>query len=164
MRNLRNLSVFFALVLIVSACSSGGPAEPGDAVPTTNQDAEGAAHISGDFDRVVEVATAEFAFTPASIEVHAGETVRFEVTNKGVVEHEFRLTNQAEIEEHLAMGHEGMHEEGEGHEHATFMLVPPGETKTLEFTFDADAVVDLFACMLPGHYEAGMVGNLEITG
>lgn len=177
MTKLRILSIFFVLALIVSACSSsndsgaGGEtaATVGDTAASANADneadrpeAEGQHHEAAD--RVVQVTAHEFGFSLDTIEVHVGETVRFEVTNEGVIEHEFRLTNQDEIDAHLAMGHEAMHDEGEGEEHATFMLVPPGETKTIDLTFDADGVINLFACMLPGHYEAGMVGNLEITG
>ncbi|MFQ5517256.1 MAG: hypothetical protein ACE5E8_06750, partial [Acidimicrobiia bacterium] len=131
MTKLRILSIFFVLALIVSACSSsndsgaGGEtaATVGDTAASANADneadrpeAEGQHHEAAD--RVVQVTAHEFGFSLDTIEVHVGETVRFEVTNEGVIEHEFRLTNQDEIDAHLAMGHEAMHDEGEGEEHA----------------------------------------------
>ena len=67
--------------------------------------------------RVVEVTMSEFAFDPGSLEVAAGETITFVVTNAGVVEHELRLSNQHRIEEHKASGHAEHGEEGEDGHH-----------------------------------------------
>ncbi|MCL1693883.1 MAG: hypothetical protein M3096_09380, partial [Actinomycetia bacterium] len=57
-------------------------------------------------DRTVEVLMTEFAFDVNPFEVAAGETIEFVVTNAGVVEHEFRVSNDHRIEEHLASGHD----------------------------------------------------------
>ena len=64
---------------------------------------EAATHGS---DRIVEVKMTEFAFEPGQIDVSAGETIVFVVTNEGLVDHEFRLSNTHRIEEHMASGHE----------------------------------------------------------
>ena len=106
--------------------------------------------------RTVEVKMSEFAFTPASVEVAAGESVKFVVANTGLVEHELRLSNAHRIEEHLASGHEG-HGGGGHHEEAdVFVTVAPGATAELLVTFPEDASLTEIACLIPGHYEAGM--------
>ncbi len=130
---------------------------------------EGAAHeegddheVEGEVDRTVEVTMSEFAFEPAEIHVTAGETVRFLVSNVGAVEHEFRMTTEHAAEEHIAAGHEGHDDEGaeEGHEEI-LLLVAVGETGTIDVTFHEAGEYDLVACLIPGHFEAGMKGVVE---
>lgn len=113
--------------------------------------------------RTIEVTMTEFAFAPDSVDVSAGETVRFLVTNEGVIEHELRLSNEHRIEEHLASGHEdhggdGHHSEGGD----VLVLVAAGETAELVVEFSDDTTVyTMMACLIPGHYEAGMLGALD---
>ncbi|MEA2002040.1 MAG: plastocyanin/azurin family copper-binding protein [Actinomycetota bacterium] len=111
-------------------------------------------------DRSVEVALTEFTFEATAFEVTAGETVEFIVANTGVLEHEFRLSNEHRIEEHLAAGHAD-HEDGAGVHHEeggdVILLVEPGETESVTFTFGDDATLYTeVVCLIPGHYEAGM--------
>ena len=40
------------------------------------------------------------------------------------------------------------------------MLVPAGQTRVVEMTLPADAKIDLLACLIPGHYEAGMFDSV----
>ncbi len=120
----------------------------------------------GEFDREIEVVMSEFAFDPASISVTAGETVRFVLVNEGAVPHEFRLTTEHAAAEHIASGHEGHDEDGgEGdHDHdEVFLEVAAGATDALTVTFAEDADWDQFACLIPGHYEAGMLGELQLS-
>jgi uncharacterized cupredoxin-like copper-binding protein len=136
--------------------------------------AEDGDHEAADADRVVSVTMSEFAFDPAIV-VTAGETVTFVVTNAGVVEHEFRLSNAHRIEEHIASGHEG-HDEGgdmdddmdmdEGGHHEenadVMIMVPAGETAEVTVTFPDDTTLYTdVACLIPGHYEAGMHAELS---
>ena len=116
--------------------------------------------------RVVEVVMTEFAFEPDSYSAAAGETIRFLITNEGVVDHEFRLSNAHRVEEHLASGHADHGEEGGHHDEGgdVYIVVEPGETAELEMTFPED--VSLYtevACLLPGHYENGMTAPLMVT-
>lgn len=117
-----------------------------------------------DADVVIEVLATDFAFDPAAYEVSAGQTVKFVMTNNGVVEHEFRLSNEHRIEEHLAAGHEDHDDEGDHHEEGgdRFVLAQPGETVELIMTFPEDTTLYTeVACLLPGHYEAGMKAPLS---
>jgi uncharacterized cupredoxin-like copper-binding protein len=99
-----------------------------------------------------------FAFAPASIPIQAGETVYFVVTNEGEVEHEFVIGSREELLEHArVMTHGGMREDS-----TRAIRVIPGQTKELVFTFGP--ATDLgFACLVPGHYPAGMSGQFEFV-
>lgn len=117
--------------------------------------------------RRVEISATEFAFSPASVSITPGETVEFVVTNDGSIDHEFLVTNQADIDEHIAEGHAEHEEEGmEGMEEMEMHEVElgVGETKSLVVTFPATAgELTRFACLIPGHYEAGMAGDVSYS-
>ncbi len=99
----------------------------------------------------------DFAFEPSSIEVTPGETVSFTFVNQGQIEHEARIDTMHGVEDHIAGGHEG-HEHGSGPQ---AIILQPGESGTLKFTFEEGGEYELIACTLPGHYEAGMFAMLE---
>lgn len=116
-------------------------------------------------DRVIEVTMDDFTFSPDAFEVTAGETISFVITNVGVVEHEFRLSNEHRIEEHMADGHsdddhgndDGHHEDGD-----LFLHLEAGESGEMTVTFPMDMTVFTeVACLIPGHYEAGMAAGLD---
>lgn len=117
---------------------------------------------AGDAERTISVETIEeggFAYQPASIEVAAGETVTFEVANVGEAVHEFVLgdtgTQQAHEEEMAEMGG------GMAHDEPNALVLQPGETKTLTWTFSEPGTL-LYGCHEPGHYDAGMVGEITV--
>lgn len=113
--------------------------------------------------RVIEVVMTEFAFEPEAVAVTPGETVRFVVINEGAIEHELRLSNQHRVDEHIASGHEDHGDDGHHGEDADkLVLVPAGETGELVVEIPEDtSIFTLMACLIPGHYEAGMVGSLD---
>ena len=118
----RSLLVLFAALFLITAACGRVPADSASAAVAVSdqavqEDADHAAdgddhaeeadHIqpSGDADRVLEVDLSEFAIDAHGFEFTAGETVEFIVTNSGAVEHEFRLSNQVRVDEHIAGGH-----------------------------------------------------------
>ncbi|NIE77635.1 cupredoxin family protein [Pantoea sp. Tr-811] len=129
--------------------------------------------------RTVEVLLKDIAFEPKSLQVKAGETVRFVLINQGKLPHEFNLGDKAMHAEHQkemiamqgklfnnAMQHEGMdHSQmghgAHGHDAGNTVLVQPGQRAELTWTFRQSAPIE-FACNVPGHYQAGMVGALTI--
>lgn len=129
--------------------------------------------------RTVEIVLKDIAFEPRSLQVEAGETVRFVLINEGKLPHEFNLGDKAMHAQHqkemiamqgklftAGMNHEGM-DHGQmdhgahGHDAANTVLLQPGQRAELTWTFRQSAPIE-FACNVPGHYQAGMVGPLTI--
>lgn len=116
-------------------------------------------------DRTVEVLLKDIAFEPDRLQVKAGETVRFVLINQGQLPHEFNLGDKVMHVEHqkqmLAMA--GHVHGGTAHDHdtANTVLVMPGKRAELTWTFRGSAPIE-FACNVPGHYQAGMVGPVTI--
>jgi uncharacterized cupredoxin-like copper-binding protein len=110
--------------------------------------------------RTIEIGmTDAMRFVPEHIEVRLGETIRFVHRNDGDVLHEFVLGTKAELDEHAALM-----KKFPGMEHdAPYMAhVPPGEMREIIWTFNRAGTFD-FACLIPGHYDAGMVGRVVVT-
>ncbi|MGB8337403.1 MAG: copper-binding protein [Burkholderiales bacterium] len=99
-------------------------------------------------------------FTPSSIKVKGGETIRFVLKNKGRLEHEMVLGTAKELKQHA----EAMKKNpGMEHNDPNQVSVEPGKTKELIWQFTQTGTVD-FACLEPGHMEAGMVGRVRVAG
>lgn len=104
----------------------------------------------------------QMRFTPSSLEVQAGETVRFVVHNAGSMAHEMVLGSEADIRQHAqamqqGADHSSAHAQGMG----AAISVAPGQTGELVVRF-AEARRLQIACLIPGHYEAGMRGTLTV--
>lgn len=113
-------------------------------------------------DRVIEVsATDDFRFDPASIEVSAGETVTFRVTNTGAIPHDFTLGDEATQQDHAEEMEEmaGMSMPDE----TNAMVLAPGETKELTWHFTQPGSL-MIGCHQTGHYAAGMIGQITVQG
>lgn len=97
-------------------------------------------------------------FTPASIDVKRGETVRIVALNQGKMAHELVLGTLAQLKAHG----EAMRKNPEMEHADPYMLsVKPGEKKDMVWQFSQAGAFD-FACLLPGHMEAGMVGKIAV--
>jgi uncharacterized cupredoxin-like copper-binding protein len=111
--------------------------------------------------RTVEVATLDnMTFEPGRINVSAGETVTFLVTNTGQTVHEFTLGDAAMQQEHA----DEMAQMGDGmaHDGPNSITLQPGETKQLTWRFGDTGTLE-YGCHIPGHYQAGMRGQITIT-
>lgn len=167
--------------LAVASCGSDSSDDAGSAVTDTtvgavhadeaeDHDDEGHAEEyefgtpmeAADASRVIEIkALDDFTFDAASVTVTAGEIVTFRVENVGAIPHDFTLGDTHLQEEHeeemaaMSTDEMGIHEEPNA-----FSLAA-GETKemTWEFT-DAGAII--YGCHIPGHYGAGMKGDITI--
>lgn len=97
-------------------------------------------------------------FTPASLQIKQGETVKFVVKNSGKIMHEFVLGSMSELKEHSALM-----QKFPGMEHAEPYMahVAPGKTETITWQFTKAGSFN-FGCLIPGHFEAGMVGNIAV--
>ena len=142
--------------------------------------------------RSIEVVMGDMTFNPRELDIRAGETVRFVLINKGQLLHEFNLGDAAMHAEHQqemlkmqqsglltptamapAMDHSSMNpssmshgsmghdQAGMRHDDPNSVLVEPGKTAELTWTFSQATRLE-FACNIPGHYQAGMKGDLTV--
>ena len=99
-------------------------------------------------------------FHPSDLKVRAGETVRFVIRNEGKIRHEMVLGTESEIREHMAMMKAMPNMQ---HQEANSVFLAPGESGEIVWKFTQPGEVD-FACLVPGHYEAGMKGEIRVGG
>lgn len=98
-------------------------------------------------------------FKPEMIDVQQGETIRFVVKNSGRLKHEMVLGTPKELKAHYAMMLKMPEME---HAEDNMVTVEPGKTGAIIWRFTRARVVD-FACLQPGHYGAGMKGQVRVT-
>jgi uncharacterized cupredoxin-like copper-binding protein len=98
-------------------------------------------------------------FTPSQFQVGAGETVRFAVRNAGQVPHEFIVGSEQELTEHAEQMKSGAanHAHGGG----AAISLAPGQSGDLVITFGQAGNYQV-GCLVPGHYEAGMRGRIDV--
>jgi uncharacterized cupredoxin-like copper-binding protein len=116
-------------------------------------------------DRTIEVTALDIEFIPSTIYVKRGETIKFLVTNKGNLPHEFVLGTEADQREHHSQMNNMMNGDMAHHmqDQSNGILLSPGEGKEIVWTFQTELEQLQFACNVPGHYEAGMFGYLIIN-
>ena len=98
-------------------------------------------------------------FDPARISVRRNETVRFVLRNDGTLKHEMVLGTFAELKEHAALMLKFPEME---HADPNQAIVDPGKTGELIWQFTKAGTFD-FACLQPGHFEAGMKGRVVVA-
>lgn len=112
-------------------------------------------------DRTVEIAMTDNKFDPTSLSVSAGETVTFNFTNNGSVAHDAYIGNAEDQQEHGESMDSGM--EGHNMEGGDALLLKPGKTGQLTYTFEGAGEEILIGCHQPGHYEAGMKSTISVA-
>ncbi len=97
-------------------------------------------------------------FTPSEVMVKRGDTVRFVVTNKGKLMHEMVLGTMDDLKKHseLMRKHPGME-----HDEPYMAHVAPSKTGEMGWRF-SKAGTFYFGCLVPGHFEAGMIGKIVV--
>jgi len=110
--------------------------------------------------RVIEVQAADnMRYTPAAITVRRGETIEFVVKNTGKLSHEFVLGDARSLKEHAELMRRYPDME---HDDPNMAKLAPGGSSKLIWKFTRAGTVD-FACLIPGHYEAGMRGRIRVN-
>lgn len=98
-------------------------------------------------------------FKPSEIRVKKGETIRFVLKNTDGVKHEFSLGTQQELLEHYEVMKKFPDME---HDEPNKISLAPGKQGEVIWQFTkADAVN--FACLHPGHFDAGMKGQVIVA-
>ncbi|MCC7067416.1 MAG: cupredoxin family protein [Burkholderiales bacterium] len=146
----------------VPALAHGGHTDAAaTAAPVKEQKPWGIAGDARRATRTVDVDTLDtMRFSPERIDARRGETLRIRVHNRGQVMHEFVIGTKASNAEHAEMmlKHPGME-----HDEPYMAHVPPGESRDLVWQFNRDGEFE-YACLIAGHYQAGMVGTLRVQG
>jgi len=110
-------------------------------------------------DRTIEVVMDDsMRFTPANIAVKKGETIRFFVKNTGKVPHEMVIGSMKELKAHAEMMRKMPQMQ---HAEPNMVMLQAGQRGGLVWQFDRAGTV-AFACLVPGHMEAGMVGKIVV--
>ncbi len=142
----------------------------------------GSPGVASEATRTIEVTMHDNYYEPERIDVQEGETVRFVVKNEGDLVHEFNIGtaegHAAHQEEMMKMVEHGVLEAdrinwtaarkmqasmGHGaHDDPNSTLLEPGETGEIIWRFPEHATLE-FACNVPGHYDAGMMGEINLT-
>lgn len=103
--------------------------------------------------------TDSMRFTPSRIQVGQNETIELVIKNLGKLKHELVLGTATDLKAHAAAmrKHPDM-----VHEDDNMVTVEPQQSQTLVWQFSKPGVIH-FACLQPGHYEAGMKGTVSVT-
>ena len=132
--------------------------------------------------RTINVVMYDNYYEPEDISVKEGETVKFVITNKGEFVHEFNIGTSKMLIDHapemqMMVDHGVLEadrinwevakkmqkEMGHGmHDAPNTALLEPGKTAEVIWQFPDHAELE-FGCTVPGHYDAGMVGNFKLT-
>ena len=99
----------------------------------------------------------EMIFEPAEFDIKKGETIRFNVVNKGEIEHEFVIDTMEGNAEHK----EAMAKMDMEHDDPNSVRLDSGMEGEVIWTFANEGSFE-FACLIPGHYESGMHGPITV--
>ena len=109
--------------------------------------------------RTIEITMGDdMRFAPDRIEVRQGETVKLVIRNRGQQLHEFVLGTKGELDAHAALMLKFPNME---HDEPYMAHVAPGKAGEIVWTFNRTGDFD-FACLIAGHYQAGMVGKIKV--
>jgi uncharacterized cupredoxin-like copper-binding protein len=123
-------------------------------------DALGKPGVATQVTRTIAIDMADsMRFTPDKVEVKQGETIRFVVKNSGKLKHEFNLGTDKDLKAHAEVMKKFPEME---HDEPNIASVAPGGTGEVIWQFTKAGSIS-FACLHPGHYDAGMKGSLRVV-
>lgn len=172
-----NTAYAIALSSALALSANGALASPAHG---SGKIANGEPGKASEVSKTIEVEMHDNYYSLESIDVKKGQTVRFLVKNMGEFVHEFNIgtpdQHVAHQPEMLMMIEHGILEAdkinrgmmsmdmGGGktmeHNDPNSVLLEPGETKEVVWLFSDSGTLE-YACNVPGHYDAGMVGQIN---
>ena len=131
--------------------------------------------------RIIKVIMHDNYYEPSSFQIKAGETIKFEVENAGMLVHEFNIANKMMHMKHqpemAKMAENGIllafsidkekmkkmakMDKSMGHSHSNSVLLEPKQKGNIIWKFDNAINIEV-ACNVPGHYQAGMIAKVNI--
>jgi uncharacterized cupredoxin-like copper-binding protein len=146
--------------LALSGAAFAGGNHAGGHGHDDGESAIGKAGVAAKVNRTITVEMSDaMRYTPSDIQVKQGETVRFIVKNNGKVKHELSLGTEKELLEHLEQMKKFPDME---HDEPSKISLAPGKQGEIIWQFTKAGAVN-FACLMPGHYEAGMKGAVKVA-
>jgi uncharacterized cupredoxin-like copper-binding protein len=157
---LKTLLLTTALLLGMPAARAHGDAHPSSKPPTAaEQKPWGIAGSHKQVSRTVTLTMGDdMRFRPDRIEVREGDTLRLRIRNTGQLLHELVIGTPASLQAHaeLMLKQPNMEHEDDDMSH-----VPPGKTGEIVWTFNRAGDFE-FACLVAGHFQAGMRGTIHV--
>ncbi len=156
---MKSLSLIVAALMSASAAFAGGTGEH-----SHDEMEVGRPGIETEVTRTInvrmyETEDGEYLYEPRDLAIKAGETIRFVIVNDGESPHEFVLDTMPKNEEHKALMEKFPEME---HEDPNAVRLEPGKEGTIIWTFENSGDFE-FACLIPGHYEAGMFTPVAVN-
>ena len=149
------LAAIPSILLATAALASGSHAGGHD------DEATGNPGIASQVSRTITMDMSDaMRFSVPRVSAKQGETIRFVVKNSGNLKHEMVLGTEKELKEHYEVMKKNPEME---HADANMVTVAPGKTGEIIWRFTKAGKVD-FACLQPGHYDAGMKGVVNVAG
>lgn len=154
------LLLTIALLMLPLAASAHGEATHTKPATTIKEQQDwGIAADPHKGQRMIEIRMGDdMRFHPDRLELRLGESVRLRIHNTGAMLHEFVLGTPAALEDHAALMLRFPNME---HDEPWMAHVPPGQRGEIIWTFNRAGEFS-FACLIAGHYQAGMRGTLVV--
>ena len=157
--NLIRLTCTSSVVLTLLVSSSVALAS-GNHAGGHGESAIGKPGVAAKVNRTIAVEMSDaMRYTPSDIQVKKGETIRFAVKNSGQVTHEMSLGTEKELLAHLEVMKKFP---GMEHDEPGKLTLAPGKQGEIIWQFRKTRAV-YFACLMPGHFEAGMKGKVKVV-
>ncbi len=121
---------------------------------------DGSPGSPAEVNRIVRLEALDRRFNVNQIQVRPGETIKFLITSKSSIPHEFVIASHKEHLEHRKMMQRMPDMKMD--EETNAVTIEPGETKELIWRFGRDHDVE-FACDIPGHAEQGLAGKFHVA-
>ncbi|HEY9104248.1 cupredoxin family protein [Chitinimonas sp.] len=141
------------------AHGSSEHAMPGKQAISTEQEAFGRQGDPKKVVRTVDISMSDsMRFSPDLITVQQGEVLKLRISNKGKVLHELVMGTEKDLRSHAALMQKFPNME---HSDPYMVHVPAGKTGEMVWDFNQPGEF-LFGCLVPGHFEAGMMGRIKV--
>jgi uncharacterized cupredoxin-like copper-binding protein len=157
------LTITRALLLVLPMAALAHESGANTGLPTPAAKVQTAWGVAADVHakaRTIRVVMSDaMRFTPDRFTVQQGETIRLVVQNAGQMQHELVLGTRETLDAHAAMM---VQFPDMAHDEPYMAHVPAGQTRTLFWTFNQAGAFE-FACLIAGHYQAGMTGSIVVV-
>jgi uncharacterized cupredoxin-like copper-binding protein len=145
----------FAVSFLATAAIAGGNHAGGH-----NDEAIGKPGVAAKVTRTINVDMRDdMKFHTDIFDVKQGETIRFVAKNSGKVKHEMVLGTDKDLKDHNEVMKKNP---GMEHEDANMVTVAPGKSGEIIWQFTKAGKIN-FACLQPGHFDAGMKGFVNVA-